>query len=100
MPPSLTMGPAAQPGLKIAKEIAKETAKAGINQRIDGAVRVRREAVTTLIAYQKFPANTYSMIARCRGMPGKNHVELALASFGRLTMVTSRTPSSSFNFSG
>ena len=63
------MGPAAQPGLT--GKIANEIAKVGINQRIDGAVRVRREAVTTFIAYQILPTNTYSMIVRCHGMPGK-----------------------------
>ena len=32
---------------------------------------VRREAVTTFIAYQIFPANTCSMIAHRHGMPAK-----------------------------
>ena len=45
--------------------------------------------MTTFIAYQILPTNTYSMIVRCHGMPGRgqNHVELALASFGRLDRV-------------
>jgi hypothetical protein len=72
-----------------------------MDQRIiDGAVRVRKEKRYRLHCLSDIRQMLPALLSLAGRAPRKNHVEFAPLSLGRFMMVTSRTPSSSFNFAG